>query len=120
MTGVCAEVLQAEMVRDNVRRLGQFAETQLDIGRLKSGLFMLAPEAVDLVALVRETAALISTADGQVRVEGLPTLEVEVDTQALRQALENLLANARKFSARRPGRDPRRGGGRALRVHPGP
>lgn len=96
--GRAQDVADVEKVRDNVRRLGQFAETQLDIGRLKSGLFMLAPEKIDLVALVQETAALVSAADGEVRVEGLRALEVEVDTQALRQALENLLANARKFS----------------------
>lgn len=96
--GRAQDLADVEKVRDNVRRLGQFAETQLDIGRLKSGLFMLAPEEVDLVALVRETAELISTTDGGVRVEGLLTLQAEVDTQALRQALENLLANARKFS----------------------
>jgi signal transduction histidine kinase len=96
--GRAQDLADVEKVRDNVRRLGQFAETQLDIGRLKSGLFMLAPEKVDLVALVQETAELVSAADGEVRVEGLRALEVEVDTQALRQALENLLANARKFS----------------------
>lgn len=96
--GRTQDLADVEKVRDNVRRLGQFAETQLDIGRLKSGLFMLAPETVDLVGLVRQTAELISTADAVVRVEGMPRLEVEVDTRALRQALENLLANARKFS----------------------
>lgn len=96
--GRAQDLADVEKVRDNVRRLGQFAESQLDIGRLKSGLFMLAPEAVDLVALLRETASLVSTTDGVVRVEGLKELAVEVDTQALRQAVENLLANARKFS----------------------
>ena len=59
---------------------------------------MLAPEVVDLVALVRATASLSSASDGAVRVEGMTTLEAEVDLQAQRQALENLLANARKFS----------------------
>lgn len=96
--GRAQDLADVEKIRDNVRRLGQFAETQLDIGRLQSGLFMLSPEVVDLVALVRETAALVSASDGAVRVEGMTTLEAEVDLQALRQALENLLANARKFS----------------------
>ena len=55
---------------------------------------MLAPEVVDLVALVRATASLSRA----VCVEGMTTLAAEVDLQALRQALANLLANARKFS----------------------
>jgi two-component system OmpR family sensor kinase len=82
--GRTQDLAEVEKIRDNVRRLGRFAETQLDIGRLKIGLFVLSPEVVDLVALVR--------------VEGMTTLASEVDLQALRQALENLLANARKFS----------------------
>lgn len=96
--GRTQDLADVEKVRDNVRRLGQFAETQLSIERLNSGLFTLAPVAVDLAQLVRETAELSSTQDAPTRVEGLPSLEVEADPQALRQALENLLANARKFS----------------------
>lgn len=96
--GRAQDVADVEKVRDNVRRLGQFAETQLSIERLKSGLFTLAPVAVDLAQLVHDTAELTNTQDAPTRVEGLPSLEVEADPQALRQALENLLANARKFS----------------------
>lgn len=92
------DVSDIAKVRDIVRRLGEFAETQLSIERLRSGLFALSVVLVELGQLVRDTAELASAPDAPVQVLTPDFVEVEADPHAIRQALENVLSNARRFS----------------------
>ena len=66
----------------------------LDANRLEQGLFALSPQPVDLCVLVTETAELLQTDATPVAVRGPEEVPAVVDTERVRQALENLLANA--------------------------
>ncbi|WP_437612470.1 GAF domain-containing sensor histidine kinase [Sorangium sp. So ce834] len=85
---------------DAVERLGQLVSDLLDVGRLEQGLFEIAPEPVDLVALAQDTARALGSPSVEVRVEGPPELVVVADKARLRQALDNLVSNAVKHSPR--------------------
>ncbi|WP_284616511.1 ATP-binding protein [Aquabacterium humicola] len=78
----------------------------LDLAKLESGTLALAPQVVDLPALLQEVQALMlpqATAKGlalELRMdERLPT-HVRLDPTRTRQVLYNLLNNAIKFSER--------------------
>ena len=73
-------------------------EDLLDTARLEQGLFTLAPGVVDLAELVRETAETWRTDSADVAVRAPEELCVAGDPARLRQALENLLSNARQHS----------------------
>ena len=78
----------------------------LDIVRIESGHLSLAPEVVDLAALVESVARIF---DGQARQKGL-ALEVQIapaarcpvllDPLRFKQVLSNLVSNAIKFTER--------------------
>jgi signal transduction histidine kinase len=81
-----------------VGRLRRFVGTLLDAERLERGVFAVALQPADLAALARETAAAIAPERGAVRVQAPPELIASADPGRLRQALENLLANALRHS----------------------
>ncbi|HYO29892.1 MAG TPA: HAMP domain-containing sensor histidine kinase, partial [Thermomicrobiales bacterium] len=70
----------------------------LDASRLDQGLFQLDVRPVDLAALVRETAAAFATPTNGIEVWTPDELVASIDPDRLRQAIENLLANAIKHS----------------------
>jgi two-component system, OmpR family, sensor kinase len=79
-----------------VLRLGGLISDILDVARIDQGVFQLQPEVCDLGALVRDTAALLSTAEHPVLVtvqEGEP-IELVADPRRIRQCIENIIANA--------------------------
>ncbi|MBK8980594.1 MAG: HAMP domain-containing histidine kinase [Planctomycetes bacterium] len=91
--------LNAEAVR-----LGVLIENVLDLGRLERGDRPHAPERADVAALVADTAALfapLAERGGFALRTELPgrALWADVDRDALRQALVNVLDNARKYGA---------------------
>ena len=71
----------------------------LDSSRLEQGLFALNRQPVDLVDLVRETCAALTTNSMPIRVEvSDQDVVLAMDPNRIRQALENLLSNAIRFS----------------------
>jgi len=88
-----------ETLRGLQRLQGLIAEL-LDTARLEQGLFALQPEPVDLAALARATAARFTTEEIAVTVQAPAALPVCADPRRLRQALENLVANACQHSPR--------------------
>src|SRR5438552_14192676 len=69
------------------------------VARLDQGLFTLSPQPLDLTALAHELAERFS-APGRtaIRLDTPPELHVVADPARLRQALDNLLANAEQHS----------------------
>jgi signal transduction histidine kinase len=81
-----------------VDRVVSLVADLLDSSRLEQGLFALNRQPVDLVDLVRETCAALSTTV-PIRVEvSRQDIVLALDPNRIRQALENLLSNAVRFS----------------------
>lgn len=81
-------------VAASLDRLQRIVEDLLDASRLERGIFALSPRPVDVVDLVRSTAAVLSGPDATIDVRAPDDLLVHADPDRLRQVLENLLGNA--------------------------
>jgi signal transduction histidine kinase len=88
----------AEAAEKSIRRLTQVVSDLLDVGRIEQGLFDVEPVPLDLVSLVREVAEAIQTSKVPVEVAGEAEVVVDADAVRLRQALDNLLSNACRYS----------------------
>src|SRR4051794_21685153 len=103
-----------EMIRGRAQREGQAANVRdamaglaalgrvdrligdlLDTARLEQGIFALNVDVVDLAALVRETVETLRSPENDIQIRVPDELPTEVDSLRVRQALENLLNNAR-------------------------
>ena len=82
-------------------KLGQMMEDLLQLVRLARG--GLKPERVDLSAMAQDIVQALRTMDPerQVRIAIEPDIVVTGDARLLRLALENLLGNAWKFTAKK-------------------
>jgi signal transduction histidine kinase len=80
------------------RSLTRLVSDLLDVGRLDQGLFALRPAPVDVVALAHEVASSLRSPGHEVEYRGPQEFVVVADGDRLRQALENLTANALKHS----------------------
>ncbi|HSJ56760.1 MAG TPA: ATP-binding protein [Anaerolineae bacterium] len=93
-------------------RLSELIGNLLDMSRIEAGELAVEPETVDLIPLLRETAAafqpISSSHDLQIDVDG-PLPLVLADPRRTRQVLRNLIENAIKYS---PGGGPVRLGAR--------
>lgn len=89
-----------------VARLGQLIRNLLDAGRLEGGIFTLALQPANLADLVKDTAALWRSPSTPVEVRAPDELVAQADPPRLQQVLENILANAVRYS---PPRRPHRG-----------
>ncbi|HVF99754.1 MAG TPA: HAMP domain-containing sensor histidine kinase [Chloroflexia bacterium] len=87
-----------------VRRLRELVKDLLDIRRMQHGVFTLSVARFNLLDLVRETLETMQTTrlkvllSVQQDVERAGELMIEADPARVRQALENLLSNALKYS----------------------
>lgn len=90
----------ANEARFALRRLRNMVSGMLDVARLDQGLFALSLQPVDLAHLVRDVAGVFKVRRDRIEVRVPEELVVQADPDALRQALENLVANAIKHSAK--------------------
>jgi signal transduction histidine kinase len=82
----------------SVQRLARLTQNLLDSARLEQGLFELELAPCDLSQLVRDIAALCASPAVEVRVAAPEQLTAIADVDRLRQALENVIMNAVRFS----------------------
>ncbi|HKO46670.1 MAG TPA: ATP-binding protein [Polyangiaceae bacterium] len=82
----------------SAQRLARLTEDLLDLKRLDEGLFSLRLAPVDLALVSRETAESIGISTVPVQVSGERALVAVVDEERIRQAIENLVSNAIKYS----------------------
>jgi two-component system, OmpR family, sensor kinase len=94
-----ADTRDFEALERSIERLNLLVGNLLDTARLDTGLFRMSMRRVDLVELARETADYMQNGTVTVRVEA-PTasLVVMADPERVRQVLENLVANAVRYS----------------------
>lgn len=96
--GRALDLRDLETSSRTLERLSRLITDLLDVGRIEQGLFVLARQPVDLVALAHETVDLMNMPDAQIQVSTPDTLDANVDPDRVRQALQNLLSNALKHS----------------------
>jgi signal transduction histidine kinase len=96
------EMSDLAALKQAVDRLGSLVTDLLDIERIEQGLFGLAPQDVSLEQLIDEVATTLSTPEQPIiaHVREQEPATVLADPARLRQALENLLANATNHSPR--------------------
>ena len=91
------------VIGDETSRLSALVEDVLDTSRIEAGTFGYSFTDVDLSAVLREAASAAELGQDEVRlaVEIPPSLPpIRGDRERLRQLVDNLLANAIKYSER--------------------
>jgi signal transduction histidine kinase len=96
-------VERLELLNSQTARLGRLIDELLDVSRIESGKLDFHWTSVDLAALVREVAARLqlTTVEHRIHVDvdGVSGADpVVADRDHLEQVLDNLVANAIKFS----------------------
>ncbi len=81
-------------LRKAIDRFGRLISDLLDIARIDQGLFEVTAQPMDLAALVRDAAEALQVPGTPIEVEAPPVVNVVADPARVRQAVENLLANA--------------------------
>lgn len=91
-----------QIVRRNAERLRGMIEDLLLVGRMDAGMLTLERRPVPLPALVREVAAHLSLAaearNVALVVEAPTDCVIDADPRRIQEVIENLLANAVKFT----------------------
>jgi two-component system, OmpR family, sensor kinase len=94
-----ADIRDLAALERSIERLSLLVGNVLDTARLGAGLFSIRPQPVDIVELARETAEAMENGAVSVRVEATTDcVTLSVDPERVRQALENLVANAVRYS----------------------
>lgn len=95
-----ADVRDLDLTLAALSRLGSLITDILDVARIDRGVLQLDLDAVDLVALVHDTASALSTLEQPIQVRAGEDVIVSADAARVRQCLENLLSNATRHSPR--------------------
>ena len=114
--GLIAEVLESEeltaderqttvsQIRSMCSEMARLVDGVLAASRLEAGVFTVEPRIIPARAIIGPMLAVFTPVATRRRValsfEGSLDLEVHADPQKLRQALDNVLANALKFTPR--------------------
>jgi signal transduction histidine kinase len=96
--GLMSYAEQAQAMAASLKRMDRVISDLLDVAKFEHGLFGLTKQDVDLTALVQDTVSALSTPFCSISVEFTDPVHVEADLARIRQALENLLFNAIKYS----------------------
>lgn len=88
----------AQAAERSLKRVTGLLSDLLDVTRVDQGLFELAPVPLDLVAVLTELAGALAEPTKRVEVKAPTEVVVTADAARLRQAFENLLANAVKHA----------------------
>jgi two-component system OmpR family sensor kinase len=92
------DIEDADAATRGVRRLHALVTDLLDVARLDQGIFALSPQPMNLVTLLQETVGIVHTGKLDTILRAPDELRVEADPQRIKQALENLIANALRHS----------------------
>lgn len=92
----------AGLIVSSARRMSTLATDWLDMARLDAGRYEIAPERFDLAQMAREAVEAASVGGdwtGEIVADNAdaPT-PIDADARAVRQILDNLIANAMKFT----------------------
>jgi two-component system, OmpR family, sensor kinase len=93
-----ANLTDSQGITVAANRLERMINDLMDTARLEQGFFTLTPTVLNLAALARETVVGLTTGEGEIELQAPDEVVVEGDSDRLRQILENLLSNARKYS----------------------
>lgn len=96
------DVHDAEALTRGLTRLQRLISDLLDVARIEQGVFSVVRQAIDVSELARETVAAMVTPQFNVDVDAPEEVIAEVDPDRIRQALENLLVNARRHAQGSP------------------
>jgi two-component system OmpR family sensor kinase len=88
----------AEGASRTLMRLSRLISDLLDVSRLDQGVLSLDVQAVELGTLAEEVASTLGTPEHQVIVDCSEQAVVVADPSRLRQCLENVIANAVRYS----------------------
>jgi signal transduction histidine kinase len=84
----------ANIALNGLSRVSALMSSLLDVARLDEGVFELRVEPVDMVALVKEAADVLSTPEHEIVVNAFESVIVAADPTRIRQCVDNLLTNA--------------------------
>jgi two-component system OmpR family sensor kinase len=94
------DVRDCEATQRAVDRLSRLISDLLDVARLDQGVLKLDVQPVDLPEVARDVAHALATPDHPVDVICSEETIVAADSDRLRQCVENLVANAIRYSPR--------------------
>lgn len=92
-----ANLEEADRLVQATERMWRMTDTILDTSRLDAGRLIGECSPTDLVALAQDVVAGLDSSHHVVRVDGAAVVAT-VDTDRMRQVLQNLVTNALKFS----------------------
>jgi two-component system OmpR family sensor kinase len=89
-----------DMAERAASRLNRLITDLLDVARLDQGVFQLDRQPVDLGGIAQDAAAALARPDHDVQVDCAEQTVVAGDTDRIRQVIENVIANALRYSPR--------------------
>jgi two-component system OmpR family sensor kinase len=92
------DVRDCESAQSAVDRLNRLISDLLDVARLDQGVLKLDLQPINLSGVARDVASALATPDHRVDVTCSEETVVAADSDRLRQCVENLVANALRYS----------------------